>query len=746
MLICWGFLYGCVQAVFYFHTWQFYSSLIFLIVMCCYFKPILNLLLGFIFAIFVVVSHSELFYSYKAYKTSVSDVSDINATVTKVISTNNNTLVELKLLSVNNHKIPFYKTVKAQLAINNEIEGVNSDDYVTIKAKLKSFRSRKNTHTFDSELYAFKEHIYFKGKITEIISIVSRENSLRQSYQNKIWQVFKDKKLNWLFYGLSTGDKSRTPKEVKDHVIKIGVGHVLAISGLHVGIITFLCLYIAKGVVWVVLSSFLKLNFQKNNLNCFYCIVSLITALLYIYLCGFPVSAIRAWLMVAILVFVYLTKRHVTLPKMLSYTLALILFFDPFSLLDPGLYLSFIGFATVILTLQKTRKRKLYSNALIRLFIIQLALLITLAPLSIFYFDGVSIVGLLVNLLVLPLLSSIIFPYIVVCFFLDCIKLNIDFMFIDHMLAVGFDFTAHYFNEYAWLNWSKLSYKTVILFYLSMTLLLNQSLRFISLVPIFALISNSFNVKPAWQVDVLDVGHGTSVLVTSEGQALLYDLGAKYFNFYSLFERVALPEIQARGLTLRHTIISHDDKDHSGGIDELRAFDSFNSLKIFHDGNPLNHCKSQKIKMNQVIIQSIWPIVPMGSDNNNSCVVKITGPGGSILLTGDIEYEAEQLLVQRYQESLKANILLVPHHGSKTSSSEEFLTSVNPDIGVISRNYFSPWALPHREITDRYASKKIKLLDTALSGQITIRFFDDSYKIEGAREQTNFWVNHRERL
>tara|TARA_Y100001960_G_C14177974_1_gene588808 strand:- start:100 stop:510 length:411 start_codon:yes stop_codon:yes gene_type:complete len=136
----------------------------------------------------------------------------------------------------------------------------------------------------------------------------------------------------------------------------------------------------------------------------------------------------------------------------------------------------------------------------------------------------------------------------------------------------------------------------------------------------------------------------------------------------------------------------------------------------------------------------------MDSDNNNSCVVKVSGPSGSILLTGDIEYEAERLIVENYGQWLKSDILLVPHHGSKTSSSAELLDTVKPEIGLISRNYFSPWHLPHKTVKERYSSQNIKLFDTALSGQITIKFFDDSYEVEQAREKTNFWVKYRYRF
>ncbi|WP_276609833.1 DNA internalization-related competence protein ComEC/Rec2 [Pseudoalteromonas phenolica] len=743
--MCWGFLYGCVQAVFYFHTWQFYSSLIFLIVMCCYFKPIFNLLLGFIFAIFVVVLQSELFYSYESDKRVLNEASEIKGIVTKVISPHKNSLVELKLIAINNQKIPFYKSVKAQLAVQAGVTDLNQGDLVTVKAKLKVFRTRKNKHSFDSELYAFKKQIYFKGTIKELEERTSAEKSLRQRYRDKTWEAFKEKELNWLYYGLSTGDKSRTPEKTKEHVIKLGIGHILAISGLHVGILVFICFYVVKGSAWMILSVF-PISYQRFNLNKLYITLSLLISFQYIYLCGFPVSAIRAWLMVAIFSYIFLAGREVKVVQMLTYALVVVLLLNPFSLHDPGLYLSFIGFATVVGVLNKTKAPSFFSNPIIRLLLIQFALLISLAPLSIFYFNGVSIVGLLVNLCVIPLLSMVIFPYIILCLLIKGVSSNIDFLFVDYLLSAGLDMTTHYLLDYAWLKWSEVSLETLVLFYLFAMLLLIKHFRVFSLVPAFSFVSSYAVSKPLWQVDVMDVGHGTSVLVASDNHALLYDLGAKYFNFYSLFERVTLPEIKARGLHLRHTIISHDDKDHSGGLDELYAFDNFTSLRTFHDGEPLNFCHIQNIKMQNINIQTIWPIKTMDSDNNNSCVAKVTGPSGSILLTGDIEIEAESRLVEQYGQRLQSNILLVPHHGSKTSSSAELLEAVKPEIGLISRNYFSPWHLPHKTVKDRYSSQNIKLIDTALSGQITIKFFEDTYTVEQARENTNFWVKHRYRF
>ncbi|WP_404395222.1 DNA internalization-related competence protein ComEC/Rec2 [Pseudoalteromonas phenolica] len=740
--MCWGFLYGCVQAVFYFNTWQFYSSLIFLIVLCCYFKPILNLLLAFIFAIFVVTIHFSLFYSYQFENTIDNGPAEITAKVAKVISNPPNSLSLIEIHELDGKSVPFYQTVHAQLSKDDDQYIFETGDLLVLKVKLRKFRSRMNRHSFDVEKYAFRNKLHFKGKVIEVIKHEKSSLELRQSYKQELVKVFENKNLGWLYYGLSTGDKSKVLAETKNQVIQLGIGHILAISGMHVGIVFLLCFSLAKIIVWFLLKIKANITLQGLNLNYFYCAFSLFIAFIYIYLCEFPVSALRAWFMAAIYSLIYFLHKKVSLPQTLTYTLSAILLIDPFSILDPGLFLSFVGFTTVVLVLKWTASNRLLSNSFLRLCLIQLSLMITLAPLSLMYFQGVSIAGLVVNLVLIPLLSFVIFPYLIACILLAGLFPNTDFLYVDDLLFFAFQYVTQNYLDVAWLAGPQLPSILVVLIYFCIAMLFSSFLRRFLLIPTITLASYFLVPRPLWQVDFFDVGHGTSVLVTSDKQAFLYDLGAKYFNYYSLFERVVLPEIKARDLNLKYTIISHPDKDHAGGIDELKQFDNFGSLAIFHNQQPFSFCQLKSISLGNVSIETIWPIDDMQSDNNNSCVVKLQGKGGSVLLTGDVEIDAEQRLVHEYDELLHSDILLVPHHGSKTSSSSSFLEAVKPTYGIVSRNYYSAWSLPHSEVIDRYASRQIKLIDTALSGQITIEFYQDGYHIKRLREENLFWLKH----
>lgn len=703
----------------------------------------MNLLLAFIFAIFVVILHFSLFYSFNLDNYAENEPIEISARVTKVVSEAPNSLSLIEITKLNNRLVPFYKTINAQISHQDSEHIFEQGDLLTLKVKLRPFRARANRHSFDTESYAFKKHLYFKGKVVEVVSHQKVQMDLRKTYKNQVWEIFKNKQLGWLYYGLTTGDKSKASNETKKQVIQLGIGHILAISGLHVGIVFLICFSMAKAIAWIVITTRSKVTLQSINLNYFYCIFGLITALIYIYLCEFPVSAVRAWLMVAIFSLIYFLKRKVSLIKTLSYSLVVILLLDPFALLEPGLYLSFVGFATVVTVLKLSSANSFMSNSLVRLCTIQIALLFTLAPLSMLYFQGVSTAGLVINLLVIPLLSLVIFPYMIICIMFDGVFKNLDYLYVDHFLSFGLKLITDNYLDVAWLAGPSLSATLVTLIYCFIVIGILPFWRRFLLIPTLALISYFFIPKPLWQVDFFDVGHGTSVLVTSENEALLYDLGAKYFDYYSLFERIILPEIHARGLDLKYTIISHPDKDHAGGIDELKLFDGFSSLSMFHNEDPFSFCELKTVQLGIVIIETLWPAHDMKSDNNNSCVVKVQGTGAKVLLTGDIESQAEQLMVQMYASALQADILLVPHHGSKTSSSSLFLDAVKPAQGIVSRNYYSAWKLPHKEVTQRYINDDIELIDTAITGQITIEFYQHGYNIKTVRDESLFWLKHR---
>lgn len=669
----------------------------------------------------------------------------IEAKVTKVIKNSPHAFLELQLYKINDIKLPLYKTVKARVSFDGD-EEVSLNNTVLAISTLKPFRSRKNEFGFDSERLAFRQHIYFKGRISAIGEIEYEAGSLQARFRKSVWSTFKDFQLGWLYYSLTTGDKSKIPSDTQKQIREMGLSHLLAISGLHVAIVFGWGYLLIKYTSFLFISLLKTHKYQSYNLQNYYCVLAGILTLLYVVLSGASVSAQRAFIMLAIAAASYIFCKHISLWRVLAIALIVVLLFDPFALLDPGLYFSFVAVATIFVILQKVSLKGVKYRRLIQLLVIQLGLFIFLAPITAFYFQGASISGVVINILVIPLLSLVIFPYIIIMGFLEVIAINVSWLYyIDYYLSVGLEGLYSWFEPYHWKTVNQPETAFVLAFYLSASLYLIESIRVFSILPIliasFYALSN-FNA-PQWRVDVFDVGHGTSVLITSSDKALLYDLGAKYFGRFSLFESVVLPAIKGRELTLSHTIISHLDNDHAGGKQELYNYNKFDSLAVFHQKNVEQPCEVKTVQMDLLKIESLWPLHGNLSKNNASCVVKVSGPAGSILLAGDVEHEAEKLLVAHYQSALKSDILLVPHHGSHTSSTESFIKTVNPSIGIVSRGYYSPWKLPNPLVKQRYIKNGVNLFDTALHGQITIYFSENGLSISTEREKQISWIKQR---
>lgn len=751
IFICWGFLFGCIITVFLFKTWQFYSSLFFLTILFPYFKPFRPVLLGFIFAIFVVITQYHLFYSFSIENQQFDDEIYFSGQVVKVFGEEPADYFQVSLSDVGEHSYLPWMNPKANLAISQNELKIKAGSIITGMAKIRPFRGRKNFSGFDSELYAFRNQIAYKGRVLEATIAAQQNDAYYEPYRQFSWQVFGGLKLGWLYYTLMTGDTSQISHDTRVMMRRLGLSHIMAISGLHIGIIFGISYWSVKAVVSAYLLLYANPRFQKYNLTTFYMCLSGVIAFIYVYLSGFSVSALRAYSMLLLAITAYIACKKISSMRILVIALSLILLLDPFLLLNPGLYFSFIAVAVIFFVMSSEHTQHSYKmNLLFKVILlikIQVCLFVFLAPLSIYFFKGVSLAGLFINLLAIPVLSIIVFPFMILALILSfaighaswgvCLVLtSLDGCF--HFLLKGASMIS---AGHGWLHTGSSSLSITMFIYLFLLFIVLAPFRKLVWLPaVIYAVHRLSSEEVLWQLDVLDVGHGTAVLISSNREALLYDLGAKYFNRYSLFEHVVQPYIEDNHIVLTHTILSHQDKDHVGGVKELLAFDGIHSFKSFHNGIPNSDCNLRTVKMGEVTIETLWPRAGRASKNNNSCVVKVSGGNYSALLTGDIEAHAERQLVNVLSaEQLENDILLVPHHGSKTSSTMAFLQAVNADIAIYSRNYASQWGLPHTDVRERFTRLGTLQLDTALDGHIRIKVTPDGLITEKAREVMKYW-------
>jgi competence protein ComEC len=247
-----------------------------------------------------------------------------------------------------------------------------------------------------------------------------------------------------------------------------------------------------------------------------------------------------------------------------------------------------------------------------------------------------------------------------------------------------------------------------------------------------------------WQLVIFDVGQGLSVLIQQGSHAILYDTGAAYPSGFNMADAVILPYLQHIGSNyLDKMIISHSDNDHAGGLPAIQNSMEINEL-IYND-KPANSSvciQGESFVWQNLHFNMLWPKDNVSKDNDDSCVLLISDGKQSVLLTGDISKKVEKALVKQYP-NLNPDIIVVPHHGSKTSSSELFLAKLQPELAVVSAGYLNRWHMPVTEVVKRYQQHNIELLSTAESGQIIVTMSN-----QGLSKQTYyqdlwpFWFAH----
>ena len=233
---------------------------------------------------------------------------------------------------------------------------------------------------------------------------------------------------------------------------------------------------------------------------------------------------------------------------------------------------------------------------------------------------------------------------------------------------------------------------------------------------------------PEWSVTILDIGHGLAAVVIKDGRAVVYDTGNR-FGSRDDGLRTVLPYLRYHRLTPDWIMISHDHRDHTGGLGSLRHAYPAAVVKgnIPQADTPCR--RGERWLWQSLYFEVLWPDEKYQlSKNDGSCVIRISDGKYHVLLTGDIEKQAEKQLI-RYKDELSATVLQVPHHGSKTSSSEFFIRAVNPAFALVSVARYSPWRLPSDKVRRRYHNLGVQWHDTAHSGQISVSFFADEVSV-----------------
>jgi len=732
-----GLVIGCISTVFYYETLEFSIITISIVIIGAYFKPFLSVLLGFILGICLVVVHYFMFYDFNHIIKHDKYAYPVEVVIQEVVSSKAPQYIKAKLVKINGQYYSDFTAPSAMLSVNVE-QPLRTNDKFEASVNLKKFRSTKNFNVFDNELYAFTQRVFFKGKVLnkELKIKSTLVQSTVENYRSFIKVTYENTTLKWLYYALLTGDKSLMTPSDKQLMQSLGLSHLLAISGLHIGLIFGFGFFITKFV-------FIQVKFVNNqtlNFSIVYSVVGFVLAFVYVYLSNFLVSATRALIMLGCYLLLYYLQRQPMRWRSILFALVIVLVVNPFNVLNPGLYFSFFAVAVIFLVIKKLPTfNNIFLKMVFALIAIQATLFISLLPLSLYFFNGVSIAGLVINLVAIPFLSFILMPCLILLTAISAVfDISIAIIFIDSGLAFIFACLNKLPPGFGWLNLGFMGGGVIIYVYLTLALFNFAPYKRLIFLPLTILyIDSLLTDKPKWKLHVFDVGHGLMVLIEKDKKGFIYDFGPSYFNRFSRAKSILLPFIEANNITIIHSVVSHLDNDHSGGVMHFIDAGLKFSFNEFHPDGPKKSCIQNELNMVGLKIKS-FPTELFGNENDESCVIKVSDEEHSVLLTGDISKNREFQLVN-LSDALKSTVLLSPHHGSNTSSSNEFINAVMPQVVIHSSAYKGQWQFPKAEVVERYNKIDALQYSTGVQGQITIEFYKGDTSVISARTQQSYW-------
>jgi len=616
--------------------------------------------------------------------------------------------------------------------------------------RLRQPHGSLNPHGFDLELWLFERGLGAGGYVrarpdTPAVKLADAAGQpverMRQALRDALQQEVGDATAAGVLAALVIGDQAAIDRDGWDLFRVTGVAHLMSISGLHVTMFAWL----AGGVVGWLWRRHPRLPLwlpapQAARWG------GLLAATGYALLAGWGVPAQRTVGMIAVVVALRSAGLRWPLHAVLLAAAVAVTLVDPWAMLQPGFWLSFAAVALLVasepvqreVTLpgrdgEGWRARTLHTlRAGLRT---QVVATVGLAPLSLVFFQQVSLVGFIANLVAIPLVTLLIVPLAMLGVLLPPLW-SASAALVQGLMAFLQALAALPLAVWSAAAAPPWAVACGLLAGALAVLPLPWRLRLLALPLALPLLAPPL-ARPApgqFELVAADIGQGTAVLVRTSQHLLVFDTGPAYTPEADAGGRVLLPLLRARGETrVDLLVLSHRDSDHTGGAASLLAGVPVAALSTsLAAGHPLlargvahRPCHAgQTWLWDGVRFDVLHPLVqdlalPL-KPNALSCVLRVQGVGASALLTGDIEAAQETALVQRLGPALRSDVLLVPHHGSKTSSTPPFLDTVQPSVAVVQAGYRSRFGHPAPEVMARYASRGIAVVRSDRCGAWTL--------------------------
>jgi len=644
--------------------------------------------------------------------------------ISEVTKNNSNYTFILELISIKNFP------VIGKIKFSTFQDSLKYGDKIQTVAKIRKIQKNSNPSSFDYEEFLAVKNIYACGYSKTIIKKVGNSSSF--FYQSVIYvRKFLRKRIDERFGKYSgfikaivIGDKSEQGSWRKN-LNSAGLSHILAVSGLHIGIISL--------IVLTLLNIFI---FNKD----FAKIILIFFLLFYAAICSWSPSVTRASIMISLFLLSKLLQRKPNTNNILLLSLFFITLFNPKQLFSIGLQMSFIAVFVLLNILPKSKFIKLSKedismmnfgrkilNGILVLMFTSLILNIFLSPLTLYYFNQFNLNGILGNIIAIPLIS-IILPLAILIIFLPFFLVSIYGATFHFLMLIFEKWTLFSASAPLKFNFISVNFIQLLIFYLLLILLSfwkkleirifwRYTISFILVVSFFFLIPADNGKLKLIFFDTGSIGD-IFLIETPNDKIILIDTGPQ-----NSFENNALPYLQKNGIkTLDWLIITHAHNDHYGGVKfilknlNVKNFvvtDEFQTRKIWKTLQPLikkemcklvTICDTTHFEMQDMKFKILHPDknYEHPNFNNLSIVARLDFKNFSVLFTGDLEEDGEKYLIKKYPEFLNTDVLKIGHHGSKTSSSISFIDSVTPDYAFIPTSLNNRFRFPHKQTLERF--------------------------------------------
>jgi competence protein ComEC len=633
---------------------------------------------------------------------------------------------------------------------------------------LKRPHGNANPGVFDTEAWLLQHRWRATGYVRNTLdniesgapstSPMNYIQRMRENIRTRIETVLLDKPYAGVIVALAVGEQRAVPNEQWQIFNRSGITHLISISGLHVTIFSTLI----GGLLFFIFRRFPRLTTRCPAIK-LAIIAGFCASAFYVALAGAGIPAQRTLIMLAIAACGLWTQRLNQPFRIWLWALLIVVLWDPWAILAPGFWLSFGAVGWLLYAAQGrylaiAPKQTLLKQARHSMLLgvhTQWVVTLGLIPLLLAIFQQFSLISLPANLWAIPWITLLVIPLTLIGMLpgLSALWIPAHFLieFLMNVLAFATQLPIAVWQQHGAPLWTIFTAIIGVLWMLAPRGVPGRALGVFWCLPALLIVPVKPPLENGFEATILDVGQGLSVLVRTANHTLLYDTGPAYNETSDAGSRIVVPFLRYHAIyKLDAVIVSHADNDHAGGTRSIVA-----ALPITDFYVPTSDtvpelptqmfCRNEYVwRWDGVDFRFLSPddelIEKSSSTNDRSCVLKIESPYGSLLLTGDIGTRIEKHLIKQNMDALKSNIMIAPHHGSKNSSSRQFIEAVAPEYAVFSVGYRNRYQFPRAEIVARYENRGADTLRTDQLGAVRFTVGEKGIQGEGFRViEPRYW-------